>query len=106
MTDTGKSPRRLTDVMARDTTLSQLLRTARELKRLQALLDERMGAGFAANCKVAALRADGTLVLVARSPVWASRLRYLGNELVAWAKQVPELAAISGVHVQVGKDPV
>lgn len=106
MTDPGKSPRKLTEVMARDTTLSQLLRTARELKALQALLDARMGAGFAANCKVAALRADGTLVLVARSPVWASRLRYLGNDLVEWAKQVPELASVSGVHVQVGKNPV
>lgn len=106
MTDSGKSPRKLTEVMARDTTLSQLLRTARELKALQALLDARMGSGFAANCKVAALRADGTLVLVARSPVWASRLRYLGNELVEWAKQEPELASVTSVHVQVGKDPV
>ncbi len=106
MTDSGKSPRKLTEVMARDTTLNQLLRTARELNTLQALLDARMGAGFAANCKVAALRADGTLVLVARSPVWASRLRYLGNELVKWAEQVPELASIRNVHVQVGKDPV
>jgi len=106
MTESGKSPRKLTEVMARDTTLSQLLRTARELKVLQALMDARMGAGFAANCKVAALRADGTLVLVARSPVWASRLRYLGTDLVEWAKQVPELARVSSVHVQVGKDPV
>lgn len=106
MSNRADSPRPLAEVMARDSDLGRLLARVGELARLQALLDARMGSGFAANCKVGASRPDGTLVLVARSPAWASRLRYLERDLVEWAGQTAGLAGIRAVEVHVERVPL
>ncbi len=100
-----KTPQKLTDVMAGNATLSLLLRQAQELRSLESLLNARVGDAFAQNCKVAAFREDGTLLLVAKSPVWATRLRYLVPDLIAWARGVPEFQSIKSIHVQVQRPP-
>lgn len=100
-----KTPQKLKDVMAANATLSLLLRRAQELRGLESILNTRVGDTFAQNCKVAAYRDDGTLVLVARSPVWATRIRYLAPDLLSWAKGVPEFGSISAIHVQVERWP-
>jgi hypothetical protein len=100
-----KTPQKLADVMATNATLSLLLRQAQELRGLEGLLNARVGDAFAQNCKVAAFREDGTLLLVAKSPVWATRLRYLVPDLIAWARGVPEFRSIKSIHVQVQRPP-
>ncbi len=100
-----KTPQKLTDVMAGNATLSLLLRQAQELRSLESLLNARVGDAFAQNCKVAAFREDGTLLLVAKSPVWATRLRYLVPDLITWARGVPEFHSIKSIHVQVQRPP-
>ncbi len=98
-----KTPRQLSDIMTGDATLSMLLRQVQTLQVLEALLNARTGDSFAQHCKVAALKEDGVLVLVARTPVWATRLRYLAPDLVEWAKGVPELSTVKSIQVQVAR---
>lgn len=100
-----KAPKKLADIMAANATLSLLLRQAGELRTLEGILNARVGDTFAQNFKVAAFREDGTLVLIARSPVWATRLRYLVPDLLSWAKHVPEFGSIKSIHVQVERPP-
>jgi hypothetical protein len=97
--------RRLGDVMATEGSLQGLLAKARVLAGLQAALAERLGPDFSIHCKVAGLREDGTLVLVAGSAAWATRFRYLGPDLVNWAKeaQIPALRGLRAVHVIIGR---
>jgi len=97
--------RRLGDVMATESALQGLMEKARSLSRLQAALAERLGQDFSTHCKVAGLREDGTLVLVAGSAGWATRFRYLGPDLVNWAQeaQIPALRGLRAVHVIVGR---
>jgi len=97
--------RRLGDVMATEGALRGLVERARALSRLQTALTERLGQDFSTHCKVADLREDGTLVLVAGSAAWATRFRYLGPDLVNWAReaQVPALRGPRAVHVVVGR---
>jgi hypothetical protein len=100
-----KTLRKLNDVMAGNASLSLLLRQAQELRGLEKILNARVGDTFTQNCKVAAYRDDGILLLIARSPVWATRLRYLVPDLLVWAKGVPEFGNIKGIHVQVERPP-
>lgn len=97
--------RRLGDVMATEGSLQGLVAKARTLTALQAALAERLGSDFSTHCQVAGLREDGTLVLVAGSAAWATRFRYLGPDLVNWAKeaQIPVLRGLRAVHVVVGR---
>ena len=97
--------RRLGDVMARDGSLQGLVAKARWLAGLEAALTERMGPEFSKHCKVAGLREDGTLVLVTASAAWATRFRYLGPELVSWARDanISALSGLRAVHVIVGR---
>lgn len=97
--------RRVGDVMTTEGSLQGLVAKARALAGLQAALAERLGADFATHCKVAGLREDGTLVLVAGSAGWATRFRYLGPDLVQWARdaQIPALRGLRAVHVVVSR---
>lgn len=97
------TPKKIADVMTANATLNLLLRRVRELSGLENLLNARLGEVFARNCRVAAFREDGTLVLVASSPVWVTRLRYLVPDLLAWSKDVPEFRGLKTIHVQIAR---
>lgn len=97
------APKKFADVMNANATLSLLLRRARELSALELLLNARLGEAFAKNCRVAAFKEDGMLVLVASSPVWVTRLRYLVPDLLAWAKDVPEFTGLKAINVQIAR---
>jgi len=99
------APKKFAEVMHANATLSLVLRQAQELRGLEEVLNARLGDAFAQNCKIAAYRDDGTLVLVARSSVWVTRLRYLVPDLLAWAKQVAEFSALKAIHVQIARQP-
>lgn len=97
-----KSPRPITAIITAHASLDALRRQAERLRALQGTLGERLGEHFLQNARVAALREDGALVLITRSPVWATRLRYMVPEILGWARGVPALAEIRTIEVQVG----
>ncbi|MGD9600739.1 MAG: DciA family protein [Gammaproteobacteria bacterium] len=98
-----KRPRPLDDVMSSSATLHQLLARARQLQTLEQLLGARFGDAFTKHCKVAGVREDGTLVLVAQTPVWVTRLRYMAPDVISWARDTPELAGVRRVDVHVAR---
>lgn len=100
--------RRVGEVITGTGPLKALVERARDLRALQAVLATRLGSDFSRYCQVAGLREDGTLVLVAGSPAWATRFRYLAPDLVTWAREsrIPELQGMRAVHVSVSRGPL
>ncbi|MSR13115.1 MAG: DUF721 domain-containing protein [Gammaproteobacteria bacterium] len=94
---------KISDVAAANSELRQLFEHVRGLRELEALLFLKLGTPLSRNFNVAAFHDDGALVLVARSALWATRLRYLAPELVTWAKTVRELRGIKSLQVYVGR---
>lgn len=97
-----KSPRSISSILSTHASLASLQRQAERLRALERTLGDRLGEHFQQNARVAALREDGALVLITRSPVWATRLRYMVPEILAWARGIPALAEVRAIEVQVG----
>ncbi len=96
-----KLPRSLTDVLQGDQSLNRLVQRTRELQRMNAALREHLGEALADHLKIAILNEQGVLVLVAASPAWVVRARYLGPEILAWARAHPLFTGVKTVQVQV-----
>ena len=84
----GKEPRLLAELMrAGPGALGRLADSARQRCDLAALLRAALAPDTAAALLGATLREDGTLVVTASSPAWASRLRFESAELLARAQE-------------------
>jgi hypothetical protein len=97
-----KSPRPISSVIAAHASLDALRRQTERLRALQGILGNRLGGLFQQHARVAALREDGTLVLIARSPVWATKLRYMVPEILNWTRGEAALTEVRTIEVQVG----
>ena len=88
----GKEPRLLGELMRSGPgALGRLADNARQRCDLAELLRAALAADTAAALLGANLREDGTLVVTASSPAWASRLRFESALLLAHAQErLPE----------------
>ena len=66
--------------------LGALVRRAKDMSSLAAALAGAIGPDEGASIAAANVREDGELVVLVRSPAWASRLRYLADTLLATAR--------------------
>ncbi len=98
-----KGPRRIGDIVANHSVLQLLVTKTTELKGLRDTLAVKLGDSFVQNFDVAALHDDGTLVLIAQSPAWATRLRYVVPDLLVWARAVPSLTRVTDIQVQLAR---
>jgi hypothetical protein len=98
-----KGPTKIADIASGNLGLRELFAHAQGLREVEEKLFSKLGAPLAGNFSVAAVHHDGALVLIARSAVWATKLRYLAPDLLTWARAVPELRSVRTVEVQVGR---
>ncbi len=69
-----------------DGELAGVIRRAREMGELTHILCESLPGEYAGAIAAANVRADGSLVVIASSPAWASRLRYETDALLLAAR--------------------
>ena len=81
--------------------LGDVVRKAREMGDLVTRLQESLGAEAGAHVRAANIRDDGTLVVLASSPAWASRLRFEEDRLLAAARDSG--ADVSACQVRVSR---
>lgn len=98
-----KQPTRVGTIVAADSTLSALLRRARELSSLETLVRSWLPPALAPHVRVAALR-EGTLVLAVDSAAWATRLRYEIPRLVECAQANDATRAVTQVRIRMSVD--
>ena len=67
--------------------LGDIVRHAREMGELVALLQSSIGADEARSVIAANIRDDGELVVLASSPAWAAKLRFEAEALMTAARQ-------------------
>ena len=67
--------------------LSDIVRHARDMGELVALLQSSIGADEAHSVIAANIRDDGELVVLASSPAWAAKLRFEAEALMTAARQ-------------------
>jgi hypothetical protein len=83
-----KQPSSLADILARpDSAVARLARAAAATEDLAATLRAALPADLASALSAATLREDGTLVILAASPAWATRLRFEGEALLARCRE-------------------
>ena len=70
-----------------DGELAAVIRRARELGELTHILCEKLPDEYAGAIAAANVREDGSLVVIATSSAWASRLRYETESLLDAARQ-------------------
>jgi hypothetical protein len=95
-----KNPTRIGAIVADTPSLNQLVRRARELQEIDRTVGEWLPELLRDKVKVAVTRGD-TLVLLAASAVWATRLRYEIPELLEQARATQALAHIARIQVRV-----
>ena len=69
-----------------DGELAGMIRRAREMGELTHILCESLPREYAGAIAAANVRDDGSLVVIATSPAWASRLRYETDTLLSAAR--------------------
>ena len=69
-----------------DGELAGVVRRAREMGELTHVLSESLPGEYAGAIAAANVRDDGSLVVIATSPAWASRLRYETEALLSAAR--------------------
>ena len=69
-----------------DGELAGVIRRAREMGELTHVLCESLPGEYAGAIAAANVRDDGSLVVIATSPAWASRLRYETDALLSAAR--------------------
>ena len=67
--------------------LGDIVRHARDMGKLVALLQSSIGADEARSVIAANIRDDGELVVLASSPAWAAKLRFEAEALMTAARQ-------------------
>ena len=84
---------------SKDGDLASIVRRARDMGALAGALAAALPPEEGASIVAANVRDDGELVVLCRSPAWASRLRFSADELVAAARA--EGADVSRCSVRV-----
>lgn len=92
--------RRPGDLIRTNSTLKGLYSKARELERLQALVDIVMEPAAREHCRVASLR-DGVLRLIVTDSQWATRMRYQQKRLVRQLQAYTEFRTLTKLHCRV-----
>ena len=82
--------------------LGDVVRKAREMDDLVKRLQASLGAEAGAHIRAANIRDDGTLVVLASSPAWASRLRFEADRLLAAARESGAAVETCKVRVSQG----
>jgi hypothetical protein len=95
-----KHPTRIGAIVSETPALNQLIQRARELQEIDRTVGAWLPELLRDRVKVAVTRGD-TLVLIAESAVWATRLRYEIPELLEQARATPALAHIDRIQVRV-----
>lgn len=87
------------DVLSQDASLADIAKRARALEELDLQLRAALPAATAAKCRVINVR-EGLLVVMARSPVFAARVRIAQGDLLAKAKALG--LEVTGIVTRVG----
>lgn len=87
---------------SQNTELADVVSRARDMGALTEALLAALPSQFADGLVAANVRSDGELVLIARSPAWAARLRYEGARLIAAATETGQ--RVERVSVRVSHD--
>ena len=82
-----------------DGELAGVIRRAREMGELAHVLSESLPDDYADAIAAANVRDDGSLVVIATSPAWASRLRYETDVLLAAARDSGRIVSQCRVRV-------
>ncbi len=85
-----------------DGELAGVIRRAREMGELTTILCAELPAEYASAISAANLREDGSLVVIATSPAWASRLRYETEKLIDAARKSGKNVTACRVRVSPG----
>ena len=92
--------RRPNDLLRTNITLKHLYAQAKNLERLQSLLDTQLEPAAREHCKVASC-SDGVLRMVVSSSHWATRLRYQQKRLIRQLQAYKEFATLTKMHCKV-----
>lgn len=84
---------------SQNTELADVVARARDMGALTEALAAALPAEFSDGLVAANVRPDGELVLIARSPAWAARLRYEGDRLRAAAAEAGQHSERISVRV-------
>ena len=79
-----------------------MIRRAREMGELTHILCESLPGEYAGAIAAANVRDDGSLVVIATSPGWASRLRYETDALIRAAQESGRSVTACRVRVSSG----
>jgi hypothetical protein len=99
MTRTPSDPLEIASVLSQDASLQGVVRRAAALAELDVALRQALPAATARQCRVLNVR-DGSLVVMARSSVFAGRVRVAQGALIARAQTLG--LEVSQVLVRVG----
>ncbi|SFM21150.1 hypothetical protein SAMN05216217_10238 [Halopseudomonas yangmingensis] len=100
MSFTPLDARRPADLLLNGRTLKSLVSQARQLQRLQTLLETRLEPAAREHCRVASLR-DGVLRLVVTDSHWATRLRYQQKRLIRDLQAFTEFGTLNKIQCKV-----
>ncbi len=82
--------------------LGEIVRHARDMDELVAALQQALAGNETGGILAANVRADGELVVLARTPAWAAKLRFEADRLVAAARATG--AEVKSCKVRVNRD--
>lgn len=94
------SARQPGDLLRTTSTLRNLFQQARQLERLQLLLDSQLEPAAREHCRVASLR-EGVLRLLVSNGHWATRMRYQQRRLIRQLQAFNEFATLTKIHCKV-----
>ncbi|SDU22077.1 DUF721 domain-containing protein [Halopseudomonas salegens] len=94
------SARQPGDLLRTSSTLRGLFQQARQLERLQLLLDSQLEPAAREHCRIASLR-DGVMRLIVSNGHWATRLRYQQRRLIRQLQAFNEFATLTKIHCKV-----
>lgn len=92
--------RRPGDLIRTNSTLKGLYARAKNIERLQALLDMLLEPAAREHCRIASLR-DGVLRLTVSDSHWATRMRYQQKRLIRQLQAFNEFATLTKIHCKV-----
>ncbi|MEO7387322.1 MAG: DciA family protein [Gammaproteobacteria bacterium] len=101
-TSSGKGPRGLGELLALDSPLGALAKAAGRRLELADAVRKQLPTELAAAVASCNLRPDGTLVVTAASPEWASRLRFEADGILAGCR--PFWPAAARIRFRVGTE--
>lgn len=96
MTRGSTQPRQPLQAMAGK--LKNLVRHAEMLHRVRGKVDTVLADTVGASVRLANVD-RGTLVVMARSPAWATRIRYASPEILAQISRLPGMAGVGSIRV-------